>query len=34
VTIAAWIWIAVAIAAYLVQFAPLADPLLRRVLGG
>ena len=30
---AAWVWVVVAIAAYLVQFAPLADQIVRRVLG-
>jgi len=30
---AAWAWVGAAIAAYLIQFAPLAAPLARRVLG-
>jgi hypothetical protein len=31
--VAAWIWVVVAIALYLVQFAPLTDQIIRRVLG-
>jgi hypothetical protein len=33
VILAAWVWVIAVMAAYLVQFAPLADLLLRRVIG-
>jgi hypothetical protein len=33
VIVAAWIWVVAAIALYLLQFAPLADQIVRRVLG-
>jgi len=30
---ASWIWVVVAMAVYLIQFAPLAESLAHRVLG-
>jgi len=32
--LAAWIWVLAVFAAYLVQFAPVAEPLIRRAFGG
>jgi hypothetical protein len=28
-----WLWVLAAFAAYLIQFAPLAQPLIRRFIG-